>query len=190
MVNPRARGFNPIPAVGVNKYHESSDVDSGSEAQHHTLGKGAMQAAPGNHDHNDIFSHQHWTIFDTQGVNFFGDYVAQYVQIGTFVHARFFGGVLNTVAATDYIAVNVPVPPNTAGLVALDTTCGDGAIHNPGIYRKSCIMHWHSVGGRWFVVWQPSDSANAFVTATSIVPNMSGDELMSFNITYEAAEPA
>lgn len=188
MVNPRAKGFNPIPAVGVNKYHEHSDVDSGTEAQHHTLGRGAMQAAPGNHNHDEEYNHRTWTVVDTQGVSFFGDYVARYTQIGTLVHARFFGGVFSTVNPTAYIAVNVPVVPNTSGLVALDTACGTGVVHNPGVYRKSCIMHWHNVGGQWFVIWQLSETSNAFITATSIVPNMSGDELMSFNIVYDAAE--
>jgi hypothetical protein len=40
--------------------HVNSDLNQGPEAQHHTLGKGADQAAPGNHTHalmpNNILS--------------------------------------------------------------------------------------------------------------------------------------
>lgn len=35
----------------VNRLHDYSDKDTGSDAQHHTLGLGANQAAPGNHNH-------------------------------------------------------------------------------------------------------------------------------------------
>ena len=33
--------------------HKNSDVDSRAEAQHHTLGVGSGQAAPGDHNHRD-----------------------------------------------------------------------------------------------------------------------------------------
>jgi hypothetical protein len=36
--------------------HYHSDVDSGQQAQHHTLGTGRNQAAPGNHIHDGITS--------------------------------------------------------------------------------------------------------------------------------------
>ena len=36
----------------VNKFHEKSDVDSGQEAQHHSLGTKHDQAASGDHTHN------------------------------------------------------------------------------------------------------------------------------------------
>lgn len=35
----------------VNKIHSYADVDTGVRALHHTLGRGAFQAAPGTHEH-------------------------------------------------------------------------------------------------------------------------------------------
>lgn len=43
--------WGAVPSKEVLDFHNSSDVDSGALAQHHTLGKGAMQAAPGDHTH-------------------------------------------------------------------------------------------------------------------------------------------
>jgi len=42
---------NPT-ADEVDAFHQNSDLDSRSEAQHHTLGPGPSQAAPGNHRHD------------------------------------------------------------------------------------------------------------------------------------------
>lgn len=39
-------------AQTVNKFHEKSDLDSGQEAQHHSLGTKHDQASPGDHTHN------------------------------------------------------------------------------------------------------------------------------------------
>jgi len=38
----------------VNSSHINSDVDTGALSQHHTLGKGPTQAAPGNHVHSYV----------------------------------------------------------------------------------------------------------------------------------------
>lgn len=46
-----AKGFFGIPAKDVADFHNNSDADSGNQAQHHTLGSDAFQAAPGNHKH-------------------------------------------------------------------------------------------------------------------------------------------
>jgi hypothetical protein len=40
------------PAEVVNDFHTYSDVDSRSEAQHHTLGPQPTQASPGDHTHD------------------------------------------------------------------------------------------------------------------------------------------
>ena len=40
------------PGQVVDDFHENSDVDSRAEAQHHTLGPGPNQAAPGDHTHD------------------------------------------------------------------------------------------------------------------------------------------
>lgn len=53
------------PSKEVSDFHNNSDVDSSAKAQHHTLGVGPTQAAPGNHDHDDIYSklgHSHLPI--------------------------------------------------------------------------------------------------------------------------------
>jgi hypothetical protein len=39
------------PPQEVNKFHERSDVDSSSTAQHHTIGVKHDQASPGDHKH-------------------------------------------------------------------------------------------------------------------------------------------
>ena len=44
-------GVNPS-STEVNKFHQNSDVDSSSVAQHHTLGIQHDQASPGDHNHN------------------------------------------------------------------------------------------------------------------------------------------
>ncbi len=47
------RDENPKPPNQVvDDFHENSDLDARAEAQHHTLGPGPTQAAPGNHIHN------------------------------------------------------------------------------------------------------------------------------------------
>lgn len=47
------RDENPKPpSQVVDDFHENSDLDSRAEAQHHTLGPGPTQAAPGNHTHD------------------------------------------------------------------------------------------------------------------------------------------
>lgn len=38
-------------AAEVTAFHTKSDVDSGKQSQHHTLGGGPNNAAPGNHSH-------------------------------------------------------------------------------------------------------------------------------------------
>lgn len=42
----------PATSEEVDKFHQSSDLDSRPEAQHHTLGPGLNQAAPGSHRHD------------------------------------------------------------------------------------------------------------------------------------------
>lgn len=37
----------------INDFHKNSDVDSGPDAQHHTIGRGVNQAASGAHNHRD-----------------------------------------------------------------------------------------------------------------------------------------
>jgi hypothetical protein len=47
------RDENPKPPNQVvDDFHENSDLDARAEAQHHTLGPGPTQAAPGNHTHD------------------------------------------------------------------------------------------------------------------------------------------
>lgn len=41
----------PAPKV-VSEFHTNDDVDSSSDAHHHTLGPGANQASPGYHNHD------------------------------------------------------------------------------------------------------------------------------------------
>lgn len=36
----------------VKEFHESSDLNGGRLAQHHTLGVGPHEGSPGNHNHN------------------------------------------------------------------------------------------------------------------------------------------
>lgn len=48
---PAKPGQSPDPKV-VNQFHARSDNDSGTEAQHHTLGVKANQASPGDHLHD------------------------------------------------------------------------------------------------------------------------------------------
>jgi len=40
------------PAAAVDDFHTNSDLDARAESQHHTLGPGPNQAAPGNHRHD------------------------------------------------------------------------------------------------------------------------------------------
>jgi len=40
------------PAQAVEDFHTNSDLDARAEAQHHTLGPGPNQAAPGDHVHD------------------------------------------------------------------------------------------------------------------------------------------
>lgn len=42
----------PPTTEQVQKIHEKSDKDGSPKAQHHTLGPGPNQAAPGNHTHD------------------------------------------------------------------------------------------------------------------------------------------
>jgi hypothetical protein len=42
--------------IDINRLHFGSDVDSGTKAQHHTLGVSRNQAAQGNHMHDGITS--------------------------------------------------------------------------------------------------------------------------------------
>lgn len=48
-------------ATQVDDFHEQSDLDTRKEAQHHSLGPGQDQAAPGNHTHDGGTSSQLWT---------------------------------------------------------------------------------------------------------------------------------
>lgn len=50
--NPFEFGTRDAPVnVSSDSAHRSSDVDRERSSQHHTLGKGPTQAAPGNHTH-------------------------------------------------------------------------------------------------------------------------------------------
>lgn len=50
--------LDAIPAAQVNKFHNKSDVDSSSSAQHHSLGPRKDQAASGSHTHDGRNSKQ------------------------------------------------------------------------------------------------------------------------------------
>lgn len=52
MVNP----LNSETAGDYTKAHRKADTDSEQQAIHHTLGKGPLQAAPGNHNHDGDYS--------------------------------------------------------------------------------------------------------------------------------------
>lgn len=41
-----------VSAKQINEAHRASDLDSGANAQHHTLGPKANQASPGDHIHD------------------------------------------------------------------------------------------------------------------------------------------
>ena len=59
-------------ATQVNDFHEQSDLNTRSEAQHHTLGPSQNQAAPGNHNHDGGTSIPLWegnTISGSRGGN-------------------------------------------------------------------------------------------------------------------------
>ena len=50
---------HPMPqSQDVSSYHQNSDQDSSSFAQHHTLGINNVQASPGDHNHNGRNSKQ------------------------------------------------------------------------------------------------------------------------------------
>ncbi len=40
------------PSQVVDDFHENSDLNARAESQHHTLGPGPTQAAPGDHKHD------------------------------------------------------------------------------------------------------------------------------------------
>lgn len=42
----------PPAAEDVERFHTNADTDTRAESQHHTLGAGPAQAAPGNHVHD------------------------------------------------------------------------------------------------------------------------------------------
>ena len=59
-------------ATQVDDFHEQSDLNTRSEAQHHTLGPSQNQAAPGNHNHDGGTSIPLWegnTISGSRGGN-------------------------------------------------------------------------------------------------------------------------
>lgn len=59
-------------ATQVDDFHEQSDLNTRSEAQHHTLGPSQNQAAPGNHNHDGGTSIPLWegnTIAGSRGGN-------------------------------------------------------------------------------------------------------------------------
>lgn len=39
-------------SISVKEFHVNSDVDSSTDAQHHTIGSGVNQVASGAHDHD------------------------------------------------------------------------------------------------------------------------------------------
>ena len=59
-------------ATQVDDFHDQSDLNTRSEAQHHTLGPSQNQAAPGNHNHDGGTSIPLWegnTISGSRGGN-------------------------------------------------------------------------------------------------------------------------
>lgn len=68
-------------AQQVSKFHEKSDVDSGSSAQHHTLGPGIDQAAPGSHTHDGSDSASLWEGFTITGSRTNGGAVASIISL-------------------------------------------------------------------------------------------------------------
>ena len=55
-----------VPSKDVSDFHNNDDVDSGQQAHHHTLGIGALQAAPGNHKHDDPIHHMNASTYKVQ----------------------------------------------------------------------------------------------------------------------------
>ena len=55
--SPYDRGSQDlVPPETVNRFHNKSDLDSSSDAQHHTLGIKKDQASPGDHKHDGTSS--------------------------------------------------------------------------------------------------------------------------------------
>lgn len=44
-------GVRSLTSDDIQKLHDKSDKDGSAQALHHTLGTGANQASPGNHNH-------------------------------------------------------------------------------------------------------------------------------------------
>lgn len=68
--------FGAIPAKDVSAFHDNSDVDSSTRAQHHTLGNSSVQAAAGDHTHSDKLNKSVYDIEHTNDADdlaFFGD---------------------------------------------------------------------------------------------------------------------
>ena len=76
----------PNQAQDVSRYHQNSDIDSSSLAQHHTLGTQSNQAVAGDHTHNgrnsrlvsnaDISNHVNYGSGTCNITVFQGNYVA------------------------------------------------------------------------------------------------------------------
>lgn len=73
-------------ATQVDDFHEQSDLNTRSEAQHHTLGPSQNQAAPGNHTHDGGTSVPLWdgnTLSGSRGGNMaLASVIAALVQKG------------------------------------------------------------------------------------------------------------
>lgn len=65
----KAGGARVADPRTVNDFHKSSDLDSSSTAQHHSLGIKANQASPGDHNHDGRSSRRL-----LEGVSITGDY--------------------------------------------------------------------------------------------------------------------
>lgn len=78
MAQPDFKNASPQDVVD---FHTKSDVDSGRNAQHHTIGPGMDQAASGAHSHDGTDSAFLWEGFTITGSRSNGQAVASIISL-------------------------------------------------------------------------------------------------------------
>lgn len=115
---------NPLSPERVIEIHETSDVDSSTLSQHHTLGPRHNQASPGDHSHNGATSAPLFHTFSGSG----------------------------TTDSAGHLVIDTLAPFNTvsAALIQYDQSGRSGGPMCTATWYDVWTTSQHKIGSQWF----------------------------------------
>lgn len=145
----------------VRDFHTNSDVDGSPKSQHHTLGPGPNQAAPGNHTHDgggstalDPEVLPVWTSLTSLLVNGWGSFGAPYSSPKYMVDRQkiyLHGMIKNAVTSTTGVLFTLPTGARPFDQTMLWAECSVNGICRIEAYPNGdvSVISYNGGNGNW-----------------------------------------